>query len=600
LTDHGAGPADAATSPHPGDHAIRLLDQVPVAALALDADLRVVHANAEARGLLGLSGDDVAGRTPWDGASGALGTELDAACRQCRRTGEPVQVVQYDPSQDRWHDVTVRPGPTGLDLVLADVTESRRAAPVTAERAGAWGVRLLTEVTEALTATLDAEEGVRRLARLVVPRLGHWGIVSLVDEEGLHDMAVVHHDPARQHHADAYADARVAVLTPASPVRRSLATGSLVQLGAGDEASVDLIADTIVDDPRVSDLLRDLRTGSMVTIPLWARGRIAGLLSLYRDAGTAPWTPDELAVVQEIAARAGLALDNARLYAERRETALVLQEAMLTPLPEPDHLELRARYVPAARDEKVGGDWYDALTLRSGATALVIGDLTGHDIGAAATMGQVRTVLRTLAWEHGGSPATVLTRLDHALAGLGVDALATCLLATVEQAPEEATRGLRRLRWSSAGHLFPVVLNPDGTVELLEVANDPMLGLDEGTVRHDHERLMSPGTTLVLYTDGLVERRESDLTTGMESLCQALARHRDAPLDELLTALVTDLGGGPRRDDIAMLAVRFHAEDRPRPPEAGPNRGNAVTGQSPSRPSATNPSATTGGSSAGP
>jgi serine phosphatase RsbU (regulator of sigma subunit) len=312
----------------------------------------------------------------------------------------------------------------------------------------------------------------------------------------------------------------------------------------------------------------------MVTVPLRARGRVAGLLSLYRDAGTAPLTGEELDVVEEVAARAGVALDNARLYAERRHAALVLQEALLTPLPEADHLELRARYLPAARDEKVGGDWYDAVVLPSGATALVIGDLTGHDIDAAATMGQVRTVLRTLAWEHAGSPADVLARLDQVLAGLGVDALATCLLMVVEQTLQDALRDRRRVRWSSAGHLFPVVLHPDGTADLLEVENDPLLGLAADTVRHDHERVMPPGSTLVLYTDGLIERRDSDVGAGMELLREALVRHRDEPLDGLLEALVTDLSGSDRADDIAMLGVRFHSEDGPRPPEAGPDRGN--------------------------
>ncbi|GAA2719451.1 SpoIIE family protein phosphatase [Cellulomonas aerilata] len=583
----GAAPADGGPSDLPRDDArtqrlVRLLDRVPLAAVCVDRELRVVHANPVARAALGLTDADLQGDDPWQGREGTVAADVVAACRQSLTTGKPSRLVQYDPSLDGWYEVHVHPGPDGVDVVLEDVTATRRPSPSPGGAAGApdgvsvWGVGLLTEVTEALTATLDAEEGVRRLARLVVPLLGHWGIVSLVEDGRLNDMAVVHHDTARQEWAEAYARARISVLTPQAPARRSLATGQLVQLGTGDEPSVDLIADTIVDDVTASDLLRRLRTGSMVTVPLRARGRVAGLLSLYRDAGTAPWTGEELDVVEEVAARAGVALDNARLYAERRHAALVLQEALLTPLPEPDHLEIRARYLPAARDEKVGGDWYDALLLPTGVTALVIGDLTGHDIGAAAAMGQFRTVLRTLAWEHAGSPADVLARLDRTLDGLGVHALATCLLMTVEQTPEDARRGLRRLRWSSAGHLFPALLHPDGTAELLEVGNDPLLGLFPDTARHDHGRVVPPGSTLVLYTDGLVERRGSDIGVGMEALREALVRHRDEPLDGLLDVLVREVGGTRRSDDIAMLAVRFHAEDGPRPPEAGPNRGNAT------------------------
>jgi serine phosphatase RsbU (regulator of sigma subunit) len=585
VTRDDGTPDAAGTSSGPGgdlvaraDRVARLLERVPLGAVSLDPDLRVVHANDAGRVALRLSDADLRGTDPWQGAEGTLAADVAAACEQSRSSGEPVRLVQYDPVLDGWYEVHVHPGPSGLDVVLEDVTATRRRPSATpAHEAGAWGVELLIEVTEALTATLDAEEGVRRLARLVVPALGHWCIASLVDEGRLNDMAVVHHDPARQEWADAYARARISVLTPLAPARQSMATGELVRLGTGDEPSVDLIADTIVDDVTASDLLRRLRTGSMVTVPLRARGRVAGLLSLYRDAGTAPWTGEELDVVEEVAARAGVALDNARLYAERRHAALVLQEAMLTPLPEPDHLEIRARYLPAARDEKVGGDWYDAVILPSGTTALVIGDLTGHDMGAAASMGQVRTMLRTLAWEHAGSPADVLARLDQVLAGLGVDALATCLLMTVEQTADDARRGRRRLRWSSAGHLFPIVLDPDGTAELLEVANDPLLGLGPEIVRHDHERVMAPGSTLLLYTDGLIERRDSDVAAGMERLREALVRHREAPLDALLELLVSDLSGSDRSDDIAMLGVRFHPEDGPRPHEAGPNRGNALS-----------------------
>ncbi|WNB86239.1 PAS domain-containing protein [Cellulomonas sp. ATA003] len=405
------GPAGDGTPGQAGQaHAARLLDLIPVAAISFDTEVRMSHVNAAAERLLGVPRAQLLGRTQWDLFPASRGTELETVYRRCLETGEPAMFVQYYPPHDRWYRIEVEPVATGLDVVFADVTEVKRVpaavpgAAATSAAAVRTDVGLLTEVTEALTATLDAEEGVRRLARLVVPRLGHWGIVSLVDDHGLHDMAVAHHDPERQTLAEAYARARITALTPAAPALQSIDTGTLVTLGAGDEASVDLIARTIVDDPCVSDLLRRLRAASMVTIPLSRPRPRRGAAQPVPGRGHGPVDPEELDLAREVAARAGMALDNARLYAERRHAALVLQEAMLTPLPEPDHLELRARYVPAARDEKVGGDWYDALLLPSGATALVIGDVTGHDIGAAAAMGQVRTILRALAWEHGTSP----------------------------------------------------------------------------------------------------------------------------------------------------------------------------------------------------
>ncbi|WNB87423.1 PP2C family protein-serine/threonine phosphatase [Cellulomonas sp. ATA003] len=169
-------------------------------------------------------------------------------------------------------------------------------------------------------------------------------------------------------------------------------------------------------------------------------------------------------------------------------------------------------------------------------------------------------------------PAEILTRLDRTLAGLGVDVLTSCLLVTVEQSAAEAAAGLRRLRWASAGHLPAALLHADGTAELLTIENGPLLGVQPDTVRVDHEHLVEQGSTLLLYTDGLVERRDRHLADGLETLRAALARHATVPLDDLVDVLVADLTGHTRHDDVAVLGVRFHPEDQPRPPDAGPSR----------------------------
>ncbi|GAA2027689.1 hypothetical protein GCM10009756_18970 [Pseudokineococcus marinus] len=259
------------------------------------------------------------------------------------------------------------------------------------------------------------------------------------------------------------------------------------------------------------------------------------------------------------------------LLDQRRTVAHVLQEAMLTRLPQPDHVHLLARYLPAAAGEQVGGDWYDAVVTGDGATTLVIGDVTGHDIHAAATMGQLRSALRTLIWaEPHHTPAQVLARLDTAIPALALDASATCLLARLEQSPAHADAGLRRLRWSSAGHLPPLLIGPDGHARLLSTEPELLLGFKPATTRQDHTVDLPPGSTLVLYTDGLVERRRSHLSDDLDRLAQVATTHADLDLPDLADALVHDLVGDHPSDDTALLLARLHPEDRPRPPEAGP------------------------------
>src|ERR671929_1330590 len=153
----------------------------------------------------------------------------------------------------------------------------------------------------------------------------------------------------------------------------------------------------------------------------------------------------------------------------------------------------------------VGGDWYDAFQQPDGATLLVIGDVVGHNVDAAAAMGQIRSILRGIAYDRPESPAQVLSRVDGVLTGLGVGSLATALVARIEQSPEQAAAGVRTLRWSSAGHLPPLLVRPDAAVETLTTPPERLLGAESSCTRSDHELVLSAGDTVVLYTDGLVE-----------------------------------------------------------------------------------------------
>jgi serine phosphatase RsbU (regulator of sigma subunit) len=183
-------------------------------------------------------------------------------------------------------------------------------------------------------------------------------------------------------------------------------------------------------------------------------------------------------------------------------------------------------------------------------------------------MAQVRNVLRGVAHCRQGSPADVLTALDEAMRDLAVDTLATAVLATIEQQPGEAARGLRLLRWSNAGHPPPLLLSPDGEVEVLEDEPDLLLGLDPTAPRADHVHVLPPGSTVVLYTDGLVERRDASIDQGLAWLVRTVAEAARLPLEEFCDRLLEELCGAVE-DDVALLVVRAHPEDRPRPPEAG-------------------------------
>jgi serine phosphatase RsbU (regulator of sigma subunit) len=273
------------------------------------------------------------------------------------------------------------------------------------------------------------------------------------------------------------------------------------------------------------------------------------------------------------AARQAAELDRlAREAAASRALSDRLQEALLTPPPEPDHLHVVVRYQPAGHEAQVGGDWYDAFLQPDGATMIAIGDVVGHGSAAAAAMGQLRGILRALAYDNDEPPAATLGRTDRAAQGLAVATLATAILARVERHPDVPVAGRRVIRWSNAGHVPPLLLAPDGTSRVLHTHPDLMLGVDPSAPRRDHTVDLDDGHTLLLVTDGLVERRGCDLDEGMARLRRVLADLGGKPLDELLDTMLARLVPGAGEDDVAVVAVRAYPEDRPRPAEAGPNR----------------------------
>ena len=319
----------------------------------------------------------------------------------------------------------------------------------------------------------------------------------------------------------------------------------------------------------------DRRTGSSqvryfapMNIPVFdERGDVAWILHRveevtdYMAAGTAASPKDSETAASALDTRTSDLVRRNRelaLQASRdRTVSRILQEAMLTELPEPGHLQLAARYVANVDTDQVGGDWYDAAVLPDGATMVAVGDVVGHDITAAASMGQVRGLLRAVAWDRQEAPSVVLERVERAMSGLKIDTFATVILGRIEQTE---TDGLRRLRWSNAGHPPPLLVSEGGSVEVLETRNDLPLGAALGVSRVDHVRDLNPGSVLILYTDGLVERRDRSRDEGIGQLSETLRRHHSLPLERLLDEIITEVPGSTPEDDIAVLAVAIDSD----------------------------------------
>ncbi len=558
----------------------RVLESMPTAFFSVDREWRFSYVNAEAERLLDSPRDELLGRDLWEAFPAAVGTDFESGYRHAVSSREPVSFDAYYPAPlDRWYEVRAWPNPDGLAVYFLDVTERRLAQDQIAR--AARRADLLADVTQQLTGTLDLGEAVSRLGALVVPSLADWCVATLVVDEGregrpptLRDVGGWHHDPAQQPTVERYVETRLAALSDAAMLPTLLAATRPLSLSTGaTEALCELFP-----HEEVRRLIRELAPDSLAVVPLRGRDRVVGLLTVFGDAARSGFDEDDLDTLAEVATRAGLAVDNARLFAEQRDLAEGLQRSLLTPPPQPDDLQIVVRYEAAAMTAQVGGDWYDAFLQPEGETVVVIGDMVGHDTAAAAAMGQVRSMLRGIAVHSGAGPADVLHGVDRALDTLGVETTATAVVARLEQTPDELDEQVTRVRWSNAGHPPPVVINPDGSVRVLD-GEDPdlLLGLDSRTERVEHVLTVDRGATLLLYTDGLVERRGEDLETGMERLCAELERLVAASpdLDRLCDRLLARMVPSRREDDIALVAVRLHPQDDSR------DSGETVTSAGP-------------------
>ncbi len=291
-------------------------------------------------------------------------------------------------------------------------------------------------------------------------------------------------------------------------------------------------------------------------VPLMVAGETIGVLVLTWDAPD-PFLDADRDTIAAVALYAAQAVHRANLLDERMGAASAMQRALLSALPAVPGLELGARYRAAVANDHVGGDWYDATELADGSVALMIGDVIGHDIHAAAAMGQLRSMLRAFAWALDDSPSSNVTRLDRAARDLSVSKLASLVYARLD-GPEPVS-GRRRLRWTNAGHLPPLLVDRTGHVRVLTDGRpaDMILGVAPDTDRRDQQTDLDPGDTVVFFTDGLIERREEFLTEGVQRLSAALERYHARPVEELLDSVLAEVVGTVRADDLAVLAVRI-------------------------------------------
>ncbi len=554
-TDHLIGAAyDTTGEREAATRVTRVLEAMPAGFYSLDREWRFTHVNAEAERLLGHSRDELLGQVLWEAFPAALDSVFEEGYHRAVDGGEPISFDAYYPFPlDGWYEVRAWPTPDGLSVYFLEVTD-RRAAQERAERSSRQ-LGLLAQVSAELAGTLDTQVATARLPRLVVPALADFCVLTIIGADGSpQDVGSWHVDPAARVLLERYREIRLDAMPMTAPVARALHTGEAATFTGSD------VRDVLPPGP-ARDLLGQLAPASEVAIPLRARGRTIGLLTLFYAEGHSP-TPEDVAVAQDVADRAGLAWDNARLFSAQQQLAEGLQRSLLTDPPEPEHAAIAVRYLPAAEAARVGGDWYDAFLQPGGTTMLVIGDVVGHDTEAAAAMGQLRSLLRGIATYSDAGPVEVLRGLDAAMDTLQLGTLATAAVARFEQTSGELGLGGTRMRWANAGHLPPLVVGPDGSVtELGPWVGDLLLGVDAGAVRRESVVELETGSTVLLYTDGLVERRDSDLDAGVTRLREALTELAGLPLEELLDELLQRLVQGRPDDDVALVAVRLHPRD---------------------------------------
>ncbi|MFF4357484.1 SpoIIE family protein phosphatase [Streptomyces sp. NPDC001604] len=564
----GGSQAPEGEAARPGGEALAewVFRQSPCVLAVFDADLRLVRANAGMERVWGLGEEEVRGLRLAEIAPGAVSEEVQARMRLVLEGGGTQQV-----------HAGVRPAGVGAErgwpallAPLEDAAGRVRAVclvahPVLPGHSGAQRMLLLNDAEARIGTTADVARTTQELAEVAVPGLADFAAVDLLDG------APGAMRPAGP--AGPFTLGRTAVrliqddgtvsLPPAgevfgcpdvSPVAECLAQGQGAVYGVGDA----VIARWAAKDPQAA-WIRRTGTHSVMVVPMRAGGTTLGVVLFGRHRRPDPFGTDDLWLAEELAARAAVSIYGADRPARQRTTTMTLQRSLLPQtLPEQQALDVATRYLSAGSRAGVGGDWFDVIALSGMRVALVVGDVVGHGIRASATMGRVRTAVRTLA-DVDLPPDELLTHLDDLVIHLsaeegGQDDAAsaggvgtTCLYAVYDPIS-------RHLTLARAGHPPPAVVAPDGAVHFLDVPPGPPLGLG-GLPFENFETELPAGSLITLYTDGLLEARDHDIDEALDKMFQALAHPAtslDAVCDRILTSMLTHRPD----DDIALLIAR--------------------------------------------
>jgi PAS domain S-box-containing protein len=564
--------------PRPEDEDLKrwAFEQLPLCSVSIyDADLKYRHSNQAMVPVVGLPDSVVRGLGIHDITTQPQTADLDAGLRRALETGEPVHLESFQRTggEQRIHAWSVDFAPLkdgdgtvhGVALVAHDMTEQF------------WARKRLVLLNDAATrigSTLDLRQTACELLEVTVPELADFASVDLLtaleaDAEldagelsGTVMLRRITHRFAPGTLLPTVLEVGAADSYPEfSPPARALATGAGVVCDAEDPEFVQWMR----LDARRAAIIEGQGYHSIMAVPLRARGVTLGVAVFYRRSRQdrmERFNRDDLLLAEELAGRAAVAIDNARRYTRERETALSLQRSLLPQrMPDQSAVEAAFRYIPAGSRSGIGGDWFDVIPLSGARVALVVGDVVGHGIRASATMGRLRTAVRTLS-DIDLPPDELLTGLDDLVARLssddgdgeeGSEVGATCCYAVYNPVSRMCTI-------ASAGHPPPVIVTPGRMAIRAPVSIGPPLGVG-GLPFEARDVQLDEGSLLALFSDGLIETHERDVDDGYDRLCRVLARFDGSgSLEHACDAVLADLvSGGRPQDDVALVVARTRA-----------------------------------------
>ncbi|KUN01116.1 PAS sensor protein [Streptomyces yokosukanensis] len=545
-------------------------EQASMSMSVFDLQQRYLRVNDAASKVMGVPEASLTGRFfPETVADAEYNRGFARHLRQVAETGRPVRYESFAgaPALNREHLWSIEMWP----LHAADGELSGVAMAAFDNSEQYWARRrlaLLNEATTGIGTTLDVVRTAEELVDILVPRYADFASVDLLDwvlgadePPMMPDAGVVLHRIAHGSTREGNPGAAVRigetyVYPPNSPPARALRESHAILGQAGEPEFVEWLEERNARSPEG----RPYRQGvhSVVAVPLRARGTTLGVAVCVRSTHPDDYGPDDAVFAEELGSRAAVSIDNARRFARERTTALALQHSLLPRgLPGQAAVEVAHRYLPCGSLAGIGGDWFDVIPLSGGRVGLVVGDVVGHGIQSSATMGRLRTAVRTLA-DVDLPPDELLTHLDDLVTHLGAEDIgqevaelgATCLYAVYDPVS-------RRLNLAAAGHPAPAVVLPGNAAESVPMSAGPPLGVG-GLPFEATELVLPEGSVVALYTDGLIEDRGRDLDGATEELRRALgapAASLDALCDGVLKAVLPD----QHSDDVALLLVRTRA-----------------------------------------